>query len=567
MDAAQAVGPSVRRPLPRRPMRSAPARFVTCLALLLGLAAPIVAPPLHAQDCALEVIASPALPSDDFGEDVALVSTSLYGARLLVGAPGAFVGGLAYLFESDGSFVRSFAPSDTAPGARYGFAVTGVANHYLAGAPGADAGVGAVYDFEDKGLAFDEKRLMPVGLTGGADRFGFALDMEGAWLAAGAPGPEGFAAPGAEQGAVYLFELVGRNWHQRARLVTPTPAPRISPPREYGRAVALGGDRLAVGEPGRSGLEEGAGRVHVYDRVGAAWVLIGTLIGAENEHTERPRFGHAVALSGDLLAVGAPGRAVGQVWQGDRGRVFLYERVVGLWIPRVELLSPIGDRFDAFGDSLAFADGKLYVGAPGSDATLPDAGQVFVYEEIAGVWQEVSRFRHLVPEELSLFGGALDALDDEVAVGIDTLGGGVLPAPDTNAGVARVDATAVTDLVPWTMQGGDVSGPGALATLSADGLMCEGAVIYLRGTAPVPTPLAWLVVGLSSTPVAFAGGVLLPTVDFLFPRAMPAGETELVLLWPPGVPVGFELWLQLWIPTAAGPFGWIGSEGLLGVQP
>ncbi len=105
---------------------------------------------------------------------------------------------------------------------------------------------------------------------------------------------------------------------------------------EFGRAVALAGDLVAVGSPDRN-------QVHVYEA--ATGRLQRTLRGGE-------RFGAALAVRDDELFVGVP----------------LENRVVVHDIRRGHRLRTIVATEGAFGSALALAGEELWVGAPTRDA-------------------------------------------------------------------------------------------------------------------------------------------------------------------------------------------------------
>jgi len=77
---------------------------------------------------------------------------------------------------------------------------------------------------------------------------------------------------------------------------------------QYGSAIALDGDSLAVAAPRTGDLSAARGAVHVYQRSAAsgAWELSRTLQPADARDGDQ--FGSAVALSGDVLLVAARGR-------------------------------------------------------------------------------------------------------------------------------------------------------------------------------------------------------------------------------------------------------------------
>ncbi|MCK7595233.1 FG-GAP repeat protein [Pseudomarimonas salicorniae] len=104
------------------------------------------------------------------------------------------------------------------------------------------------------------------------------------------------------------------------------------------------------------------------------------------------RFGHSVALDGNVLAVGSMDdvSAIGH----ERGAVYVFERIGGLWIQQQKLLAPDGADGDEFGFALDLAldpDGMmdwLIVGAPkaGRISAGPD-GRVYLFRRAnGGAW-------------------------------------------------------------------------------------------------------------------------------------------------------------------------------------
>lgn len=98
----------------------------------------------------------------------------------------------------------------------------------------------------------------------------------------------------------------------------------------FGAAVALAGDVAAVGAPGRDGGASNAGAVAVFERRGGGagvWVRVAVLTAPEPE--DNARFGAAVTLAGPAtLLVGAPGSARGL------GRVHVFRRTDDGWVWR-----------------------------------------------------------------------------------------------------------------------------------------------------------------------------------------------------------------------------------------
>jgi hypothetical protein len=135
-----------------------------------------------------------------------------------------------------------------------------------------------------------------------------------------------------------------------------------------GKAVAVSGDTLAVGAPGRPGaLAAGTGAVSIFVRSGSSFAPQATLTAAAAD----TRFGVAVALDGNTLVIGAP-------FDGVAGAAFVYRRNGTDWgMPIV--LRPSTTNAIRFGSAVAISGTYLVVGAP-ADAAL--AGAAYVYRDI-----------------------------------------------------------------------------------------------------------------------------------------------------------------------------------------
>lgn len=150
----------------------------------------------------------------------------------------------------------------------------------------------------------------------------------------------------------------------------------------FGSAVAAAPDLLAVGAPGddREGSEAGA--VHLFRADGDGWSEDGFLVGTGARTGDR--FGSALALSGDLLAVGAPGRD--EDGSGS-GAVYLFRRSGDAWQEETVLFAPDGSTGARFGTSLAFVDAdRIAIGASGHDGDQSGAGAAYLFERDGDAW-------------------------------------------------------------------------------------------------------------------------------------------------------------------------------------
>jgi hypothetical protein len=120
----------------------------------------------------------------------------------------------------------------------------------------------------------------------------------------------------------------------------------------------------------------------------------------------------------------------------------------------------------------------------------------------------------------------------------------------------------------WTGLGHGLAGAHGVPSLTAEGTLQGGTPLTLTLHGASKNTLAQLVVGLTNLSVPFKGGVLVPAPSVLV--ALPIGASGSVALgttWPAGVPAGFSLFLQDWIPDPAGPQGYSATNALHGTTP
>jgi hypothetical protein len=175
------------------------------------------------------------------------------------------------------------------------------------------------------------------------------------------------------------------------------------------------------------------------------------------------RFGGAVAVSGDTLAVGTasyvdPGRPFA------RGAVWVFTRAGASWTLQHKIENPLQVN-DSFGISVALAGDVLVVGAPGDGMFTPSATHVFVRS--GGAWAHQQR----------IFGGTGSAsrIGASVAISGDTIVSGASP------GVVAVFVRSGTQWV------------GQAELAASDGMPADnfGAAVAISGdTAVVGAPQA-----------------------------------------------------------------------------
>jgi hypothetical protein len=197
--------------------------------------------------------------------------------------------------------------------------------------------------------------------------FGRSLAIAGDFAFVGEPG--GFNRPGnpVSGGSVWIFRRgTPAVWRHNATLSLPAETPSAG----FGAALAAEGSVLLVGHvpPGSFGQnpEPGApGMVHVYTRAADGSYTAAGVLPAPN--TAGSQFGAAIAMSGELAYVGAPGEG--------NGMVHVFRRTATGWTPAGHLMASGLSEGAGFGASVSVNGNRVAVGAPGHD----DKGAVFVF--------------------------------------------------------------------------------------------------------------------------------------------------------------------------------------------
>jgi hypothetical protein len=360
---------------------------------------------------------------DDFGWAVGLSGDfAVVGAPAHTGANNTGVGA-AYVFRrvtagADGlwALVEKLNPTPAIATSRFGESVAIDGDTVVVGAPrtqvSASPGAGAVHVFERNAGGPEQwgqtRRLLPSTATeqGG---FGAAVALEAEVLLVGEPRAT-FSFLKEDEGAVAVHErnLGGPGQWGRRMILT-----QEFSSSSFGASIALRGGLAIVGAPSSPLLfeddtREGVAHLYGRDEGGAdSW----------GEHRRfngslaPDAFGAAVAVDGNVVAIGAPSGATGGVvwiWQKnpedpwtDAGATF------------VTAPEPAAD--DRFGDALALGGINLYAGAPELE---PGAGSVYRLIRIAqGQWTPTLLPRPAAPGPRYGFALAFEASSGRLLVG------------------------------------------------------------------------------------------------------------------------------------------------------
>jgi hypothetical protein len=184
------------------------------------------------------------------------------------------------------------------------------------------------------------------------------------------------------------------------------------PFNQFGFSVAVDGDVVVVGAPRDDEAGSNAGAVYVFRLNGENWVFEQKLTAGGAEEGEQ--LGGSVAVGGDLIAAGAPG------FDDQRGAVYVFRRVNGVWVLETKLIPPELEEEAGFGESVTLAiSGEVPVVAAGAPALSGGngLGAVYVFRNTNGEWMGEEPVTPADPKKGDYFGLAIDLSNDRLAVG------------------------------------------------------------------------------------------------------------------------------------------------------
>lgn len=317
-------------------------------------------------------------PNAQAGDEIG-ASLAVRGAVGVAGAPLRGPSGRAFVLRFDGGAWFSLvelSDATVSAGADFGAAVACTADTIAVGAPAATQGVGAnagrVRLFQRSGTQWNPGPVLAATFPDPGDRFGFAIAMDGTWLAISAPGDDDAAV---NAGAVWIYRLTPTGYELRTKLTCPLP-PATALEAGFGQSVAISGATLVIGASQADTIGNASGAAFRYQLSSKGVSLVSTLLPPlAPSAAADAQFGFSVATDGSAIVVGAPGLEVsGQL----RGGAFLY--LDGTALDGVLANSgPTG--FLLAGTRVACTNASVIASAPTANAGLvPQAGRLYTLD-------------------------------------------------------------------------------------------------------------------------------------------------------------------------------------------
>jgi hypothetical protein len=352
--------------------------------------------------------------------------------------------------------------------ADFGRAVALSGNCAIVGAPGVSSWYaipGRAFVFTRIGSYWAEQSELTIkedsiawGEAGSSDwdEFGFAVDIDGDTAIVGAP----YGFTNIRSGTAFIFRREGPRWVKQAQIEPPDIFYNYN--ARLGHAVAISGERVAVGSPNFKSSYDNlpqSGTVYIYKRAGAEWHFEWKL--SASDKAANDEFGKSVAISASHVIVGAPKN---DDHGSNSGSAYVYHGGPE-GCSEVKLTASDAAAGAGFGTTVALTESRAAVGAVGDDAAGTDSGAVYVFEYNDTVWEQTGKISPPA-NDIRSFGRSLDLYGDTLIVG-------ALQYPESGAvrdkafAYRRIDSAWVL-LNQWTGLGNSVAVGPDYALLGAD---------------------------------------------------------------------------------------------------
>lgn len=236
------------------------------------------------------------------------------------------------------------------------------------------------------------------------DCFGFSVSVDDHIAAVGAFGDNDVEE---EAGAVYVFRNKDSKWTEEAKLVPPDGMKGA----QFGRAVAVSGDLIVIGANDPRSRNPGSAFVYRYGADG--WVREKKL--TASDAGEWDQFGRSLSASGKRIAIGAP---FDENENGIfAGAVYVFRNDGSDWIEEAKLIASDGARKDQFGYFVAINGKVLVAGARKDDDCGNSSGSAYLLRFDGSRWVEECKLSAPDAAEGDEFGNSVAVSGSTVLVG------------------------------------------------------------------------------------------------------------------------------------------------------
>lgn len=241
----------------------------------------------------------------------------------------------------------------------------------------------------------------------------------------------------------------------------------------FGEAVSVSGDVMAVGAGRGNDLGPESGSVYVFRWDGTSWVPEQKLHASDGAAFDffggrADAFADAVRVSGDVIVVGAYGD---DDLGTESGAAYVFRWDGVSWVEEQKLLASDGSTGDWFGGSVSIDGDVIVVGSPGNDNPDFNIGAAYVFHWNGASWVEEQKIKGADVGSGQDFGVSVAISGNAIVAGV--WGDDDLGPSSGSAFVFRWNGTS------WTQEQKLLASDGAASDTFGRGVAISGDVLVI----------------------------------------------------------------------------------------
>ncbi len=246
------------------------------------------------------------------------------------------------------------------------------------------------------------------------DGYGFSVAVDGDLAVSGAWVDE---VQGLLSGSAYFLRRVNGEWVEEQKVL----ASDGNAWARFGHAVAIHGDVAVIGAvadddecPGEEFCFSGS--AYVFRRVDGVWIEEQKL--TASDAAPQQEFGFTAAVGEGFVAIGAicDSNGCGGSSGCCAGAVYVY-RYDGTWIEEQKLTVPEGELFDKFGNAVAISGDTILIGMQWDDDLGSNAGAAYIFDYNGSEWIASQKLHASDAVASADFGFSVSIAGDVVLIG------------------------------------------------------------------------------------------------------------------------------------------------------
>lgn len=253
---------------------------------------------------------------------------------------------------------------------RFGNAVDIYGNYAVVGAQfeARNGHYGAAYIFYNNNGSWELQQKLTANDATFGDSFGSSVAIHENYVMIGAKGVDNNAT---NTGAVYIYERTGSTWQQTDKVFASDNELGI----RFGHSLSMDGDFAVVGAPsGEMVINAPFGYAYIFENVGGNWQEVAKLTASDQEGGDE--FGHSVSIKCDRVVVGA---WYTDDLGTSSGSAYIFVNNQGTWEEDQILVASDGGAFNLYGSAVGISCENVIVGEPHNSVNGSNSGTAYIY--------------------------------------------------------------------------------------------------------------------------------------------------------------------------------------------